>query len=146
MNCSRVIVVILLVMLFIALCKLYNGYKYVKTEMYFGRNRTDGTSVSHAEFHKFLNELMTPLFPMGFTVHDTNGQMFDGKHIEKELSFVVVIVHEPTVSYNEKVAKAVDSYKTHFKTTHVMHTQHAIDATFHHRYFGKREMAAAAGN
>jgi len=134
MNYERVVVVILLVMLFIALYKLYNGYKYVKTEMYFGRNMTDGTSVSHDEFNKFLNEIITPLFPMGLTVHDTRGQMFDGKQIEKESSFVVVVVHDPTVAYNKNVAKAIDSYKTHFKTTQVMQTQYAVDANFHHRF------------
>ena len=134
MNYECVIIVILLVMVFIALYKSYNGYKYVKTEMYFGRNMTDGTSVSHEEFNKFLNEIITPLFPMGLTVHDVNGQMFDGKQIEKELSFVVVIVHEPTVDYNKKVDKAIDSYKTHFKTTQVMQTRYVIDANFHHRF------------
>ena len=134
MNYERVIIVILLVMLFIAFCKLCNGPKYVKTEMYFGRNMLDGTNVSNDEFHKFLNEIMTPLFPMGLTVYSTNGQMFDGKQIVKELSFVVIVVHEPTVAYNNNVVKAIDSYKTRFKTTQVMQTQYSTDATFHHRF------------
>ena len=134
MNYERVIIVILLVMLFIAFCKLCNGPKYVKTEMYFGRNMLDGTNVSNDEFHKFLNEIMTPLFPMGLTVYSTNGQMFDGKQIVKELSFVVMVVHEPTVAYNNNVVKAIDSYKTRFKTTQVMQTQYSTDATFHHRF------------
>ena len=134
MNYERVIIFILLVMVFIALCKLCNGSKYVKTEMYFGRNMVDGTNVSNDEFHKFLNEIITPLFPMGLTVYNTNGQMFDGKRIEKELTFVVMVVHEPTVAYNNNVVKAIDSYKTRFKTTQVMQTQYSIDATFHHRF------------
>ena len=134
MNYERVIIVILLLMLFIAFCKLCNGPKYVKTEMYFGRNMLDGTNVSNDEFHKFLNEIMTPLFPMGLTVYSTNGQMFDGKQIVKELSFVVMVVHEPTVAYNNNVVKAIDSYKTRFKTTQVMQTQYSTDATFHHRF------------
>ena len=134
MNYERVVIAILLVMLFIALYKLYNGSKHVKTEMYFGRNMLDGTNVSHDDFHTFLNEVITPLFPMGLTVHTTNGQMFDGKQIEKELSFVVVVVHDPTADYNKNIDKAIDSYKTRFKTTQVMQTQYPIDANFHHRF------------
>ena len=69
----------------------------------------NGTSVSFNDFNSFLNDIITPLFPMGLTVHNT-----DGQKIEKEKSFVVVLVHKSTLLNNENVNKIINLYRTQF--------------------------------
>ena len=39
-----------------------------RTELYFGRDKNDGTQVSDEEWSKFLDEIVTPKFPDGLTV------------------------------------------------------------------------------
>ena len=45
-----------------------------RTELYFGRDKNDGTQVSDEEWSKFLDEFVTPKFPDGLTVLDGSGQ------------------------------------------------------------------------
>ena len=67
----------------------------VRSEIYFGLQKPDGTSVTEAEWHDFLDKSITPRFPEGLTVFDSYGQSRDknGKTL-KEKTKVLVIVHK----------------------------------------------------
>src|SRR6185369_12397770 len=50
---------------------------FIRTELFFGRNKPDGTEVSQEDFADFLNVTITPEFPDGLTVLDGIGQFRD---------------------------------------------------------------------
>jgi hypothetical protein len=67
---------------------------FLRTELYFGSNKPDGTAVTPEEFQKFLNEVITPLFPDGLTLLTGLGQ-FKGSSgvIERERSMVLILLY-----------------------------------------------------
>ena len=68
--------------------------KYYRTELYFGRSKSNGTVVSEDEWTKFLKDEVTPRFPDGFTVLDGAGQYRDKNgRIVKEPSKVLVFLY-----------------------------------------------------
>jgi len=70
------------------------GDKYYRTELYFGRDKPDGSVVSDDEWKSFLDREVTSRFPDGFTTLDGAGQYRDksGKII-KEPSKVAVFLY-----------------------------------------------------
>ena len=70
---------------------------WLRTELYFGAAKLDGTIVTVAEWEAFLDAEITPRFPDGLTVLDGAGQWqeADGDIIE-ERSRVVVLLYPRT--------------------------------------------------
>ena len=68
--------------------------KFIRTELYFGRNIPSGGTVSDADWQKFVDEVVTPRFPDGLTVLDADGQ-WRGKDgsIAREESKVIVLLY-----------------------------------------------------
>lgn len=66
---------------------------FVRTQLFFGTAKPLG-AVTEEEFHEFLDEVVTPLFPDGLTVIKAAGQFkgADGVTI-KEDSFVLVLLY-----------------------------------------------------
>ena len=88
--------------------------KFVRTELYFGRDRTGGAEVSEEEFARFIDEIVTPKFPKGLTVIDAKGQwLADGSGLSKERSKVVIIVY-PRKERREASAK-IEEIRTQYK-------------------------------
>ena len=53
--------------------KLFQASPFIRTELYFGRNKPDGAEVSRKEFDKFLSGFVTERFPDGLTVDREGG-------------------------------------------------------------------------
>jgi hypothetical protein len=66
---------------------------FARTELFFGTAKRDG-AVTPDEFHKFLDEVVTPLFPDGLTVTKVDGQFRgeDGVTV-KEDAYVLVLMY-----------------------------------------------------
>jgi hypothetical protein len=66
---------------------------WVRTELFFGTAKPDGTAVSEAEWDAFLDAEITPRFPDGLTVLDGAGQWqeADGDIIEERSKVVVLL-------------------------------------------------------
>ena len=47
---------------------------FIRTELFFGADKPDGTEVSEEDFQDFLDKKVTPLFPDGLTVLSGKGQ------------------------------------------------------------------------
>src|SRR5262245_46344247 len=54
--------------------KRFEASPFIRTELYFGRNKPDGTEVSRKEFDGFLSGFVTERFPDGLTVLNGRGQ------------------------------------------------------------------------
>lgn len=66
----------------------------IKTELYFGLQKPDGTTVSEEEWQAFIDKSVSPLFE-GFTVIDVSGQSrnTEGK-AAKGKTKMLIIVHK----------------------------------------------------
>lgn len=69
------------------------GLAFARTELFFGTAKRDG-AVTPDEFNRFLDDVVTPLFPDGLTVTRVDGQFRDeGGVIIKEDSYVLVLLY-----------------------------------------------------
>src|SRR5215475_14106435 len=59
--------------------KRFEASPFIRTELYFGRNKPDGTEVSRKEFDGFLSGFVTERFPDGLTVLNGRGQFLNSK-------------------------------------------------------------------
>jgi len=103
--------------------KLFQASPFIRTELYFGRNKPDGTEVSQKEFDKFLSGFVTERFPDGLTVLKGNGQFLNSEgDVERERSVVLILLY-PVAARNEKSIKIEEireEYKTRFRQQSVL--------------------------
>ena len=79
-------------------CGLYadeiGAEPWLRTELFFGTARPDGTTVSDAEWERFLDAEITPRFPEGLTVLSGAGQwQDDDAAIVEERSKIVILLY-----------------------------------------------------
>ena len=94
-----------------------------RTELYFGRDKNDGTQVSDEEWSKFLDEFVTPKFPDGLTVLDGSGQYrLENGTIVKEKSKVLILLYAPKTRLvnSRKIDQIRNAYKKMFKQESVL--------------------------
>ncbi len=94
-----------------------------RTELYFGRDKNDGTQVSDEEWSKFLDELVTPKFPDGLTVLDGSGQYrLENGSIVKEKSKVLILLYtaKTRLVKSRKIDQIRSAYKKMFKQESVL--------------------------
>lgn len=94
-----------------------------RTEVYFGRDKNNGTQVSDEEWSSFLDEIVTPKFPDGLTVLDGNGQFrLQNGAIVKEKSKVLILIYTPKTRFvnSRKIDQIRNEYKKLFKQESVM--------------------------
>ena len=103
----------------------------VRDLVYFGRNRPDGGTVSDAEWLGFLDSVVTPRFPNGFTVVDGTGQ-WKGQSgtVERERSAIVTFLHTGSVADRDRVAQVAGEYKRRFHQEAVLRERAPACARF----------------
>lgn len=92
-----------------------------RDELYFGRNRKGGPEVSEEEWRGFLERVVTPRFPAGFTVWEARGQWrgADGA-VEEEKSKVLAVFHPPDPASRGAVDSIVAAYRSEFRQEAVL--------------------------
>jgi len=85
-------------------------------EVLFGRNIGDRHGVTDARWTDFLNTVVTPRFPQGFTVVDGTGQWRDAKrgHVVREKSKLLVITNVDDPARRERLSEIMQIYKKRF--------------------------------
>jgi hypothetical protein len=103
----------------------------VRSELYFGRLKPDGSVVTDAEWRAFVAEEVVPRFPDGFTVLDALGQYRgrDGKIIT-EPTKVLLIVHGPDARPRASVQELRDVYRRLFQQESVLLIENPARAGF----------------
>jgi hypothetical protein len=103
----------------------------VRDQVYFGRNRPDGGTVSDAEWLGFLDSVVTPSFPDGFTVVEGTGQ-WKGRSgaVERERSAIVTFLHTGSAADRERVAQVAAEYKRRFHQEAVLRERSPACARF----------------
>ena len=101
----------------------FEASPFIRTELYFGRNKPDGKEVSRKEFDEFLSGFVTERFPDGLTVLKGKGQFLNSKgDVERERSVVLILLY-PTSARNEKhikIEEIRDEYKRRFMQQSVL--------------------------
>jgi hypothetical protein len=96
---------------------------FIRTELFFGSNKPDGTVVSEAEFARFLDQEITPRFPDGLTLLTGLGQ-FKGSSgaIERERSMLLILLYprETARASSAKIEQIRGAYKTKFNQESVL--------------------------
>jgi hypothetical protein len=94
--------------------KRFEASPFIRTELYFGRNKPDGAEVSRKDFDEFLSGFVTERFPEGLTVLTGRGQFLDSDgEVERERSVVLILLY-PVSARNEKSVK-IDEIRDEYK-------------------------------
>lgn len=96
---------------------------FIRTELFFGRNRPDGAEISEEEFNEFLRAAITPEFPDGLTVLDGIGQFRDSQgFIIREKTKVLILLYPANAKRqaNRKIERIRAAYKTQFQQQSVL--------------------------
>ncbi len=95
--------------------------KWIKTEIYFGRDIPGAQEISRGAWGEFLNRVITPRFPKGLTVYDAYGQMQrENGRIDKQSTWVVILVHPEDPAIDKAVQAVIDEFRKQFKGAQVM--------------------------
>jgi hypothetical protein len=107
--------------------KRFEASPFIRTELYFGRNKSDGTEVSRSEFNGFLSGFVTERFPDGLTVLNGRGQFLNSEgEVEQERSIVLILLY-PVSARNEKhikIEEIREEYKKRFLQQSVLRVDH----------------------
>src|SRR5262249_27779629 len=102
-----------------------NGDKaqpWARTELYFGRGKPDGSTVTDDEFRTFLDHIITPRFPDGVTVLSGAGQFrgSSGMITREGSNFVILLYPAGEKSSSKRIEEIRDSYKKTFAQESVL--------------------------
>jgi hypothetical protein len=102
---------------------------FVRTELFFGRNKPDGTEVTEQQFDEFLAEVITPRFPEGLTVVQGRGQFLNSQGMLVREATVVLIVLYPLEQRRDRSAKLEEIrelYKEEFQQESVLRVDNPL--------------------
>ncbi|MBD2463504.1 DUF3574 domain-containing protein [Oscillatoria sp. FACHB-1407] len=104
----------------------------ILTDLFFGRNISGGGEVSESQFQAFVDSVITPRFPLGLTIFDTDGQFRDSTGtIIEERSKVVRLLLEDTVENENAIDEIITAYTQQFNQESVLQVvDEDIDVAF----------------
>ena len=103
----------------------------VRDVVYFGRNRPDGGTVSDAEWEAYLDSVVTPRFPAGFTVVEAEGHWRgESGIVERERTEVLTLLHAGDETSREAVRALTEEYIRRFHQEAVLRERLAACARF----------------
>lgn len=100
-----------------AKAKNINAEPFIRTELFFGTLRQDGSSVSEEEFLMFLKDVITERFPDGLTVLTGLGQFRNSSgEILQETSKLVILLYakKDKKEKSDKIEEIRSLYKERF--------------------------------
>jgi hypothetical protein len=93
----------------------------IEVDLFFGRDISGVGEVSEQQFASFVDEEITPRFPEGLTVFDTEGQFQDSRGaIAEESSKVVTLIFEDTQINETAINEIVSEYIEQFQQESVL--------------------------
>jgi hypothetical protein len=103
----------------------------VRGVIYFGRNRPEGGTVGDAEWEAYLDSVVTPRFPAGFTVVEAQGRWRGGSGVvERERTEVLTLLHPDDEASREAVRALTGEYVRRFHQEAVLRERLAACARF----------------
>ena len=89
--------------------------EWVKTEMYFSEYQANDKVVTKQQWNTFMVNVIEPVFPKGFTVHDVYGQIQDlNGTIHRGQTRLLVVVSRHTADLAKNVSLILKAYHQQF--------------------------------
>jgi hypothetical protein len=93
----------------------------VRDVIYFGRSRPDGGTIADAEWQAFLDSVVTPRFPAGYTVVSAAGQWRgESGVVLRERAEVLTLLHGGDEPSRRAVAEIAGEYRRRFSQEAVL--------------------------
>jgi hypothetical protein len=103
----------------------------VRDVIYFGRNRPEGGTVSDADWEAYLDSVVTPRFPAGFTVVEAEGHWRgESGVVERERTEVMTLLHPGDDASRSAVQVLTEEYVRRFHQEAVLRERLAACARF----------------
>jgi len=100
---------------------------FERDTLYFGRAIPSGGQVTDAEWTAFLDETVTPAFPLGLTVIDAAGQWRGMQgDVVRERSKLIVLVHPHSEKDDAAIGRIVAAYRVRFAQEAVLQERQAV--------------------
>ncbi|MEO8665535.1 MAG: DUF3574 domain-containing protein [Ignavibacteria bacterium] len=112
---------------------LDNEEKFIKTELYFGLNKPDGSKIAETDWEAFSDTVISKVFTKGSTILKSDGRWLDGDELIKEESRVVIYfskIYAMTDEFSGKIDVIRDKYKLYYRQQAVLRTDEFINASF----------------
>jgi len=107
---------------------------YIREELFFGRSKEHGGTVSDAEWRAFLQDVVTPLFPGGLTTIEATGHWWaSAGAVSHELTEVVIILYpaDDSASIRDQRIDSVRSeYERRYDQESVLRVRSEVRASF----------------
>ena len=95
---------------------LFPGEIFARTELFFGSDKPEG-EVTEEDFQRFLDEVITPLFPEGLTLLTGLGQFLNAKgDVIQERSWLLILLY-PFEERQDKSVK-IEEIRRRYKEDH----------------------------
>jgi hypothetical protein len=98
---------------------------WVRSELFFGTSKPDGTAVTQSEWKGFLDGVITPRFPDGLTVMTGFGQWQEADdEIVQERSMLLILLYpsEFALESGTKIEEIRSAYEQEFQQESVLRT------------------------
>lgn len=100
----------------------------VQVDLFFERTDPNGEIVSQAEFQKFVDRVITPLFPDGLTLFDASGRSFNSSAtVSPEDTKVISLFVADTPESGAAIDKIAEAYTQQFLGTEVRQVENRDD-------------------
>jgi uncharacterized protein DUF3574 len=103
------------------------GDLWLRTELFFGGNRPDGSQITPAEFELFLDKEVTPAFPDGLTWLTAHGQWEGGKEDSYQL---ILLYPRNKPGANREIEEIRTDYLAQFDQESVLRADSADRVSF----------------
>jgi hypothetical protein len=108
-----------------------SGRSLLRTELYLGRSKRDGTVVSDEAFRTFLDSVIAPRFPDGFAILAGMGQYRGASGaVVRERSLVFVVLHAPEARAGVRIEEIREAYRNAFGQESVLRVDVQACASF----------------
>lgn len=108
----------------------WQGELFVRTELFFGSAKADGSDVSEEAFQRFLDTEVTPRFPEGLTLFSGRGQFRNsiGTIVEERAKMLILLYPVSTREDSSlKIEQIRHAYKKAFQQESVMRADHCCE-------------------
>jgi hypothetical protein len=111
----------------------FTGERVSRSELFLGLSKPDGSTVSDAEFLRFIDTEAAPRLPAGFTVVGGQGQFRDprdGAIVRERARVLVALYPLQDVAASEGIEKIRAAYKAEFRQQSVLRVDGESCASF----------------
>jgi hypothetical protein len=98
-----------------------SGKSFARTELFFGMAKPNRSQVTQIEFQKFIDRVVTPLFPEGLTLMAAKGQYRNSQgEVVAENAQLLTVLYAMNAESGEKIDQIRTAYKREFQQESVL--------------------------